>query len=116
MALVDIRNSIINRLEKTGFITAGTRNRIVPRYIKIQSMIPEGAKEQIIIESLLIANRLGTSVPGTLNAYQTYSSQVSETYRKYNGQADFGNQQTRIAIDLRTAFIAGEGISISAEN
>ena len=116
MGLIDIRDSIINRLEKTGFITAGKRSKKAPRFIKIQSMIPEGAKDHIIIESLLTANRLGTSIPGTINAYTNFTSQVLETYRKYNGQADFGNQQTRVVIDLRTAFIAGEGISISAEN
>jgi len=116
MGLTDIRDSIINRLEKTGFITAGTQRKKAPRFIKIQSMVPEGGKENIIIESLLTANRLGISIPGTTNAYQNYGAQVSETYRKYNGQADFGNQQTRVVIDLRTAFIAGEGVSISTEN
>ena len=116
MGLIDIRNNIINRLEKTGFLTSNQSKKKLPRFIKIQSMVPEGGKENIIIESLLTANRLGTSIPGTTNGYQTYGSQVMETYRKYNGQADFGNQQTRTIIDLRTAFIAGEGISITTEN
>ena len=55
-------------------------------------------------------------MPGTTNAYSTYDSQVTETYRKYNALSSFGNQQVRTVIDLRTAFIAGEGISISCED
>lgn len=69
-----------------------------------------------MIESMLTGVRLTTSVPGTINAYNTYESQVTETYRKYNALSSFGNQQVRAVVDLRTAFIAGEGISISCED
>lgn len=86
------------------------------RIVKIQALDPEGAKQSVIIESLLTGLRLNVSVPGTINAYKTYDTQVTETYKKYNGLSDFGCQQTRAIIDLRTAFIAGEGISISCED
>lgn len=69
-----------------------------------------------MIESLLTGVRFNVSVPGTTNVYNTYESQVSETYRKYNALSSFGNQQVRSVVDLRTAFIAGEGISISCED
>ena len=84
------------------------------REIKIQGI--EGSHEYVMIESMLTGVRLNVSVPGTTNAYNTYESQVQETYRKYNALSSFGNQQVRAAIDLRTAFIAGEGISISCED
>ena len=84
--------------------------------IKIQGGHIEGKSNNLIIESLLTARRLNISIPGTGNAFTSYKSQVNETYRKYNGLSDFGNQQTRAVIDLRTSFIAGEGISISAKN
>lgn len=82
----------------------------------IQATFPEGSHDYIMIESLLTGQRLNISIPGTTNAYPTYDSQVAETYRKYNALSSFGNQQTRAVVDLRIAFIAGEGISISCEN
>lgn len=46
------------------------------------------------------------------NKYNTYPSAVSEIDRKYRGVADWGVLQTGNIIDLRAAFIIGEGISI----
>lgn len=76
----------------------------------------EGNKDEVALESLLTGNRVNTSIPGTTNAYKEYRSQVRETYRKYNGRSDFGNAQVRAIVDLRTAMIAGEGISISTQD
>ena len=92
------------------------KKKPITRTIKIQGVTPEGAKDYVMIESLLTGVRFNVSVPGTTNAFNTYESQVSETYRKYNALSSFGNQQVRTVIDLRTAFIAGEGISISCED
>ncbi len=64
---------------------------------------------------MLTGRILNTSVPGTMNAFTTYDSQVRATYAKYNSRESFGNQQTRTVVDLRTAFIAGEGVSVVAE-
>jgi len=86
----------------------------VVRTIKIQAT--EGEHRHIMIESMLTGMRLNTSIPGTINAYTNYDSQVAETYKKYNSFASFGCQQTRAVIDLRVAFICGEGISISAKD
>lgn len=88
----------------------------IVREIRIQGTLPEGSHDSIMIESLLTGVRYNISVPGTTNAYNTYDSQVTETYRKYNGLASFGGQQVRAVVDLRTAFVAGEGISISCED
>ena len=76
----------------------------------------EGAADPVQIESLLTYMRLNNSIGGTLNNYKNYESQVAETYRKYNGEADWGNQQTRAVVDIRSAFISGEGFSISCED
>jgi len=94
----------------------GKRKSKNVKNIRIQATIPEGASHEIIIESMLTGRVLNTSIPGTINAYTTYEGQVAETYRKYNGFTSFGNQQTRAVVDLRTAFIAGEGISVSCED
>lgn len=47
------------------------------------------------------------------NSYPTYASAVAEINRKYNGTADWGVIQTGSIIDLRSAFIIGEGIKIT---
>ena len=86
------------------------------RSIQIQGSVVEGSNREVMLESLLTGQVLNTSVPGTINGYTTYEGQVSETYRKYNSFASFGSQQTRAVVDLRTAFIAGEGVSISCED
>ncbi|MHA1225220.1 MAG: hypothetical protein ACTSPV_00590 [Candidatus Hodarchaeales archaeon] len=46
------------------------------------------------------------------NRYTSYSSAIQEIDRKYRGVADWGVLQTGIIIDLRAAFIIGEGINI----
>lgn len=43
------------------------------------------------------------------NAYKTYQSAVDAISEKYNGTADWGVLQTGNIIDLRAAFIIGEG-------
>ena len=77
------------------------KKRLV-RTIKIQASFPEGSPNNVIIESMLTGRTVNISVPGTTNGYTNYDSQVSETYRKYNAQSDFGCQQVRTVIDLRT--------------
>jgi len=92
------------------------KKKQIIKEIKIQGATPEGSRDSIMIESLFTGIRFNISIPGTTNAYNTYDSQVTETYRKYSGLSSFGNQQVRAVVDLRTAFIAGEGISISCED
>ncbi len=99
---------LVDRLAATWkyyFNQAKAKTGLPVRTIKIQAT--EGERQHVIIESMLTAIRLGTSVPGTINAYTTYESQVGETYRKYNSLASFGCQQTRAVVDLRVAFICG---------
>lgn len=46
------------------------------------------------------------------NKYTSYKSAVKEINKKYNGTADWGVLQTGSIIDLRAAFIIGEGLKI----
>lgn len=46
------------------------------------------------------------------NKYTSYKSAVAEINRKYSGTADWGVLQTGSIIDLRAAFIIGEGLKI----
>jgi hypothetical protein len=86
-----------------------------PRVRRIPIQATEGAKPLTYVEGLF-EPQTGSTIGGTANSYSTYSSQVTEQYRKYNGEAAFGNQQCRAVIDIRTSFISGDGPSINAEN
>jgi hypothetical protein len=82
---------------------------------KIQST--EGEKKAMDIESgIAFALATASIAPGMGNEYLTYQNQVDETYRKYNNQSEWGNTQVRTIVDTRTAFIAGEGISVQCED
>ena len=48
------------------------------------------------------------------NKYDSYSSAVAEISKKYVGTADWGVLQTGSIIDLRAAFIIGEGLDVVA--
>lgn len=76
----------------------------------------EGKNGPLEIDSLMKAHSLNVSMPGMKNTYASYQAQVEETYRKYNALSDFGSQQTRATIDIRSAFISGEGVSVSCKN
>lgn len=45
--------------------------------------------------------------------YKSYSSQVTATHKKYNGNSTYGVAPVRAVVDIRTAFISGEGISVN---
>jgi len=67
--------------------------------------------QHLVKESMLA---LTDAVSGyTSNAYPSYESAVAEINRKYKGTADWGILQTGSIIDLRAAFIIGDGIIIS---
>lgn len=82
---------------------------------KVQAM-GEGGKDNMDLENALYATTSGETVGGTTNKYKTYSSQVNECYRKYNGEATWGNQQTRAVLDIRSAFISGGGVTIASSD
>lgn len=98
-------------------------NRRVERKIQamlkqeeIQAMRIEGGKSSLDITSLIEGVSSASQISGITNEYTTYDSQVSELYRKYNGEAEWGCAQTRALIDIRSAFLAGEGLSVSCSD
>lgn len=77
----------------------------------------EGGQDPLDIESLMyLFNNQNRQIGGTCNGYKTYAAQVFETYRKYNSESDWGNYLARAVIDIRSAFISGEGITVSCPN
>lgn len=76
----------------------------------------EGARSKVEIDSLISGRAINVSIPGVYNDYATYDEQVEGTYKKYNGFEDFGNQQTRALVDIRSAFIGSEGLSVSCKD
>jgi hypothetical protein len=52
------------------------------------------------------------NVTYTGSAYKTAKAAISELAKKYEGSADWGNQQARNIIDLRAAFTIGQGIKL----
>ncbi len=49
------------------------------------------------------------------NSYTSYKEAVEEINSKYNGTADWGVLQTGSIVDLRAAFIIGEGIKVTSK-
>ncbi len=83
---------------------------------KIKIQATEGSKSPVEIDSLMYGRSYNVDVPGVVNDYETYESQVMAVYKKYNAFSQFGASLTRSVIDLRTSFISGEGISVSCKN
>ncbi len=78
----------------------------------IQSMNIDGINYPVALDSMIDGVRLG-GPSGLSNSYTSYSMQVTEAYKKYCGESEYGNDQVRAVTDARTAFIAGEGMSIA---
>jgi hypothetical protein len=84
---------------------------------KIQAMARvEGLSDDILLDSLLTGTAISSSISGIENRYTTYTEQIKAIYEKYNNDDTYGCAQTRALIDMRTAFIAGQGISVICEN
>jgi NADH:ubiquinone oxidoreductase subunit len=77
----------------------------------IQAMSAEGVNFDVAMSSLLDGVAV-SSIGGTTTNYRTYSTQVNETYRKYNGESEFGNAQVKTIVDTRSSFIGGEALSV----
>lgn len=80
----------------------------------IQASNVEGVTFEITMDSFLDGTAL-TNVQGLNNDYKSFSKQVTDTYKKYNGDSDYGCPQVRTIIDTRSAFIAGELLSVTGD-
>ena len=84
------------------------------RNAEIEKLEGEVQKLQHLIrDDILSLTERSASYKG--NEYTTYNQAVAEIDRKYRGVADWGVLQTGNIIDLRAAFIIGEGIKVKGE-
>ncbi|GAG11084.1 unnamed protein product, partial [marine sediment metagenome] len=67
--------------------------------------------QHLMKDNILSLTDAATSYTG--NSYPSYNEAVAEIGRKYTGVADWGVVQTGNIIDLRSAFIIGDGITVS---
>lgn len=67
--------------------------------------------QELLAKDILTLKEYERSVKG--NDYQEYGAAVQAISDKYNNAANWGCMQTGIIIDLRSAFILGEGVQIS---
>lgn len=86
---------------------------IFPARMEVKEMRKEVAQLQNAI-SILISNAEETKTH-VGNAYQDYKSAITELCKKYEGTADWGVLQVGNIIDIRSAFIIGQGIKAVSE-
>lgn len=81
-----------------------------------QIQATEGSTTKTEIDSAIFGRTINTTIPGVYNEFTDYHGQVIATYDRYNGASDFGCQQVRAIVDIRSAFISGEGLSVSCKD
>ena len=89
--------------------------QIRTRRQQIQELAAEN-KRLVKIQELLVDNILTVQekdVTYTGNRYKDYSSAVKEVAAKYVGSADWGVVQVGNIVDLRAAYIIGQGLKVS---
>ncbi len=64
----------------------------------------------------ILSSEITTAQKKSANPYPTYTGAIKELSKKYEGTADYGIQQVRNIIDVRSAFIIGNGITVSTKN
>ncbi|MCJ7828612.1 MAG: phage portal protein [Dehalococcoidia bacterium] len=67
--------------------------------------------QELLVKDILTLQETTHAYVG--NDYQTYDEAVLEISEKYCGRAEWGVLQTRSIIDLRAAFILGEGLKVT---
>lgn len=67
--------------------------------------------QETLVKDILTLQEVSRTYVG--NDYQDYTTAVQEISEKYTGLADWGVLQTRTVIDLRAAFILGEGVRVT---
>jgi len=79
------------------------------RITKLEGQV--GKLQMLVREDILTMIDAAAGYKG--NAYPSYNQAVAEIDRKYNGTADWGVLETGNIIDLRAAFIIGDGINVT---
>lgn len=79
------------------------------RMMKLEGQVHK--LQHLVKDDILSLTEAAANYKG--NSYPSYESAVAEIDRKYVGTADWGVMQTGNIIDLRAAFIIGDGIIVS---
>jgi hypothetical protein len=87
----------------------------IPGVREVVSLRTEVRRLRSIQENMLVAGDAGQQAKYKGNSYQSYEKAVTEISRKYQGIADWGILQTGNVIDLRAAFIIGQGLKLTAK-
>jgi hypothetical protein len=89
--------------------------RIQTRRQQIQELQAENKRlvktQELLVDNILAVQENETTYTG--NRYKTYAEAVAEASKKYSGQADWGVLQVGNIVDLRAAYIIGQGIKVS---
>jgi hypothetical protein len=89
--------------------------RIQTRRQQIQELQAENRRlvktQELIVDNILSIQSNEAIYSG--NRYKTYDTAVTELALKYVGQADWGVIQAGSIVDLRAAYIIGQGIKVS---
>lgn len=103
---IKIRQTLkdLTDVQKARYAVASQKGQVT----KLQNMVTE-LNHLVRDDILSMTDRVG-KYRG--NAYRTYELAVKAINEKYNGTADWGVLQTGSIIDLRAAFIIGEGLKI----
>lgn len=91
-------------------VISSYRDRIKSQKGEIDSLTGKIKQLSHFIDILSADATVSSSHKG--NAYTTYSSQVQQLSKMYDGTADWGNQIVANIIDSRTAFIVGNGVKL----
>lgn len=91
-------------VQKARYRVASQKGRIT----KLENMVTE--LNHLVKDDILSLTDRAIKYKG--NRYTTYETAVKEINKKYNGTAEWGVLQTGSIIDLRAAFIIGEGLKI----
>ena len=89
--------------------------RIQTRRQQIQELQTENKRlarvQELIVDNILTVQQ--ADVTWTGNRYKTYAEAVAEVAKKYSGTADWGVLQVGNIVDLRAAYIIGQGLKVS---
>jgi hypothetical protein len=91
--------------------------RIQTRRGQIQELQAENRRlakiQELIVDNILAVQESETTYTG--NRYKSYQAAVVEVANKYSGVSDYGVLQVGNIVDLRAAYIIGQGLKISKD-
>lgn len=103
----------LQAMEKLGWparvANRGERRRLAGKIQAIQEA------QRDILNTAVVGRISSGSVPDK-NNYTNYEKQVDVAYKMYDGLTEYGSEVLSAVVDIRVAFIAGEGVSFYSKN